>query len=382
MKIKILLFFLLGIYSIINAQKFNKYASVDEITARIPDSLTTTSKDIANYIDSKFKSDESKLRAVYMWVAKNIHYDIENMYSLLSDTCDIVINTLKTRKGICDNYAELFVDIARNVNIKSFIVNGYTKSGRNINSEPHSWCVAMIDSVWYIFDPTWGSGFIRNMEYVKQINDEYFKIYPKQAIKSHMPFDPLWQFLYYPITNLEFSASKYKQSKSRKYFNFIDSLKIYESQSEVEQLKSTIRRFQANVINSYLLHIRVNQLKAKVDNFYFKSVVKKYNSAVKYFNESIFLMNRFIDYRNNHFSPYKSDSHIKQMLDSIENILNLAIESLDAIQNPNTKSKNDIDLLYKSIEGIMDNLNKQKKFLTKFLKTEKQYRKSLFYDRM
>ena len=70
------------------------------------------------------------------------------------------------------------------------------------------------------------------------------------------------------------------------------------------------------------------------------------------------------------------------MLDSIENSLNLSIESLDAIQNPNIKSKNDIDILYMSIEGIMDNLNKQKKFIIKYLNTEKQYRKSLFYDRM
>jgi transglutaminase/protease-like cytokinesis protein 3 len=70
--------------------------------------------------------------------------------------------------------------------------------------------VAKIDGSWYIFDPTWGAGYV-NKYFIKKLNNAYFKVEPAQIIASHIPFDYLWQFLNYPITNGEFMKAKPSQ---------------------------------------------------------------------------------------------------------------------------------------------------------------------------
>ena len=47
---------------------------------KIPDSLTTSTSGIANYINENFKSEDEKIRAVFYWTASNISYDVPNMY--------------------------------------------------------------------------------------------------------------------------------------------------------------------------------------------------------------------------------------------------------------------------------------------------------------
>ena len=381
-KIGTLLILFLGFNSILNAQKKKDFTSVDGIILRIPDSLSTSSQDIASYINSNFLSEENKLRAIFIWVAENIQYDIDNMYSFDQDTNEIITKTLKTRKGVCQDYAELFNDIANKVGVKSYIVSGYTKEDGLVNYNPHTWCVAMIDSSWYIFDPTWGSGSIQNLSYVKQINDDYFRMCPEKSINSHMPFDPLWQFLNYPITNQAFCKARKEHYDKKTFFNYIDSLKTFEKQSYIDRLIATIKRIESNNINSYLIYISIQQLEKKVENYYNNNIVVKYNLAQNYYKEGIYLLNSFIDYRNNQFSPDKGDSYLKQMLNNIEDSFNLSIEYLESIENPNQKTRSSMNHLNKSIEAAMINLNKQKTFLDKVLKTSKNYRKSLFYDKM
>jgi len=66
----------------------------------------------------------------------------------------------------------------------------------------------------------------------------------------------------------------------------------------------------------------------------------------------------------------------------IEDSFNLSTEYLDSIETPTPKTLALMNKLYKSIEAAMLNVNKQKVFLEKVLKTSKNYRKSLFYDKM
>jgi hypothetical protein len=42
----------------------------------------------------------------------------------------------------------------------------------------------------------------------KTIRNTYYKVLPEEMIASHMPYDYLWQFLSYPITNTEFETGK------------------------------------------------------------------------------------------------------------------------------------------------------------------------------
>ncbi len=187
---------------LLTAQKtaINEYTAVDKKVLELADSSAKTTTGIANYIVSNFTSNTDRVRAIFIWTATNIQYDLDNMYAIdfYETTEDKVNRTLTTHKGICENYAAVFNEICLKAGIKSFVVDGYTRQNSNL---PHAWCAALIDTAWFMFDPTWGSGYIENKTFHKKIDNNYFKVNPLVFIKTHMPFDYLWQFSQYPITN-------------------------------------------------------------------------------------------------------------------------------------------------------------------------------------
>ena len=177
----------------------NEYSMIDKKALLLPDSLTKTTDQIATYILSNFKTDTEKARAIFIWVASNIEYDVDNMYALnfYKDAKQIIEKPLLTRKGICENYASLFTEICKKSGLKSYVITGYTMLNGMADYMPHAWSATQIDGKWFIFDPTWGSGYIYEDLFVRKIDNTYFKANPKFIIKSHMPFDYLWQFLNY-----------------------------------------------------------------------------------------------------------------------------------------------------------------------------------------
>lgn len=354
----------------------------DKLMLKIPDSLTTNTNDISYYINLISKSEDDKLRAIFVWITNNIEYDVVNKYNYGNRKEDFVNTCLKTRLGICSHYASLFVELAIQSGIRSYIVLGYTKKSGLVNCEPHSWCVAMIDSAWYMFDPTLGAGIVQYSEFAKQIDDSYFKMKPGKSIKTHMPFDPLWQFLDYPIRNTEFAKNNLKYNREKSYFNYTDTLLNYQKQTSSERLNSIVQRIEENGVNSYLIYLTLQQYKNEIESIYYNKVISKYDSAVYAYKESVYLFNQFIDSRNNQFKPDKSDLEIKQNIDSVEKSLVAAKRYIDKIKNPNPKMSSSVEHLYKSIELLNINIEEQKKFLEKYFNTPKNYRKSLFYEKM
>jgi len=381
LKIKVLFLILFFCtFSEINAQMNKKYSSVDKIALTIPDSLTTSSKDIADHINTLALSDENKLRVIYIWITKNIQYDTEKKYSFDQDSTDIIAKTLNTRKGVCTNYAELYSSIANKVGVKSNIIYGYTIQNGQVDYNPHSWCVSIIDSNWYMFDPTWGSGFIQNSKFIQHIDDNYFKMSPDRAIKTHMPFDPLWQLLNYPISNLEFCNKNTYQRNENILFNFNDTLKAYEKQSDIKRLISKRERIANNGINSFLIFTIIQQLDTQIATYYQENTYRKYDLALHAYKEGIYMLNRFIEHKNNQFLPNSGDLYLKQKLDEIENSFAESIVNLGSIDKPSIKLEKSIGQLYKSIDAIMKNVNEHSLFLDKFMKTPEKDRKSLFYE--
>jgi Transglutaminase-like superfamily len=377
----VLLIFTFGFSIGLIAQKNNNFSSIDKIILQIPDSLTISTQGLASYISSNYSNQNDKSRAIFIWIAKNIQYDIENMFALnfYQNTNEIIDKALRTRKGICMNYAELFNDIANKVGIKSYVVSGYTKQNGFVDYIPHAWCVANIDSVWYIFDPTWGSGYIEDSKFIKKVNNYFFKTKPEQIVKSHMPFDPLWQLLNYPITNQEFYEGKTQINVKKQYFNFIDTLSIYEKQSEIERLISSSIRIEKNGVKNSLVFDRLQHNKREIEYYNNKRIIDQYNSATNSYNIGINLLNIFINYRNNQFTPKKPDSEIKLMVDTVDTSFKLSREQLNNIKNPDSNTSSMITQLNKSIDNATVNLNEQKTFLEKYFKTGKLFRKSLFY---
>jgi hypothetical protein len=381
MKTLITIVLTLSFWVTLNAQNKNEYSSIDKTMLQIPKSLTTSSDGIARYINSKFSNNNDKARAVYIWVASNIQYDVENMFVQISEltTNEIIAKTLKTQKGVCTNFAVLFNDIALKSGITSYTIPGYTKQNEVVDNLPHEWCAANIDGTWYIFDPTWGSGFLQKGKFVSKINDFYFKVTPEDMISSHMPFDPLWQFSNYPVTCQEFYEGKTQRNTSKPYFNFKDSLSVYANQPEIEQLISSSKRIEANGVKNSLIYDRLRYNRREIEVYRNNVVVDQLNSAGNSFNAGINHLNEFIHYRNNQFTPKKSDGEIRQMIDTIASSFKFSQMVLDKIKPIDVNMSLQISQLNRSINEATLSLNEHQAFVEKYIRTGKLFRKSLFY---
>jgi len=377
------IFFLILITQTVFAQKttVNEYAIVDKKALQLPDSLTNTTDQIAAYITSNFVTDKDKSRAIFIWIASNIQYDIDNMFAInfYEKKEEKIAKPLRTRKGICENYASLFTDVCIKSGIKSFVIEGYTKQNGFSDYIPHAWSVARIDSSWFLFDPTWGSGSVNGGKFFKKINNNYYMVSPTTLIKSHMPFDYLWQFLDYPVTNQEFYEGKTQQNKTKPFFNFNDTLQLYEKLSYIDQLISTANRVEKNGVKNSLIFDRLQHLKLEIENDRQTKTINLYNSSVVDYNNGINYLNEFINYRNKQFTPNKTDHDIQNMLDIVDNKLQEAKIKLGQISNPNANTLNMIQQLTKSIDDALTQLKEQQAWLNQYFSKSKAGRKSMFY---
>ncbi|SFQ40850.1 transglutaminase domain-containing protein [Parafilimonas terrae] len=387
-----LLVFLLLFIQILNAQKIsvNEYAAIDAKALQIPDSLTATTAGIAGYINSNFATDKEKARAAFIWVASNIQYDIDNMFALnfYEAAEEKIDKPLKTRKGICENYAALFNDICAKCNIKSFMVPGYTKQNGFTDYIPHVWCAAYIDTAWFLFDPTWGSGYIMNSKFYKRIDNKYFEADPSFLIKTHIPFDYLWQCLNYPVSNQEFYEGKTTQNTTRAFFNYADSIALFEQQNHIEQLTAEARRIEKNGVKNSMIFDRLRHIKLDIENDKIDKENKRqamlatlYNDAVAYFNGAVKDFNGFIEYRNKQFKPEKTDEEIQGMIDSTNADILKAKNNIKQISNPDPAMDKFLSQLLPLIVDLDNRLNEQQDWLNLYFSKSKAKRKSMFYEK-
>jgi transglutaminase/protease-like cytokinesis protein 3 len=369
----------------------NEYAAVDKKTMEIPQSETTTTSSIATYIKVNFSTDMDRVRAAYVWTASTLEYDIDNLYAInfyeLPE--EKIAKSLKTHKGICENYATIYNDICMKCGIKSFVVSGCTKQGATTDLLPHAWCATMVDNEWYLFDPTWGSGVISDGQFIRKLNNSYFKVNPALMIKTHMPFDPMWECLNYTITNPEFAKGLTGINNSKAYFSYKDTIAAYEQLNETERYAAEARRIEQTGINNALVYNRLANLKQviemskqmnKINNQ--NEIATIYNRAVAEFNEGINELNVFIHYRNEQFMPHKTDPEIQGMVDSAAHKIGRAKIRLDQISNPNADIAAMITAIEKSIREAEQNLDEQKEFISRYFSKSKLIRKTMFYKKL
>ena len=377
----LVIMFLFAFQGLDAQEKTGDFRRVDELALRIPDSQTRTTREIAVYITSNFSSQTDRSRAIFVWVATTIQYDVDNMFAInfYQNTDEIIKEALSGRKGVCQHFAELYSAIANQSGLKTFVVSGYTKQNGSVDYLPHAWCASQIDSVWYLIDPTWGSGYISKGKFVRKINDNYFKAKPEKLISSHMPFDPLWQFLNYPVTSQEFYEGRTTTNTSKPFFDYPDTLKQFEQESRIGKLTASSRRIEQNGVRNSLIFDRLKHNRREIEYYNDSLRVEMYNSAVYNYNDGINHLNRFIDYRNRQFTPKKQENEIREMVNQAEWSLANARLKLQAIQNPDSSTAASILQLNRSIDEAMMNLNEQRIFVDKYFKTGKLLRKSLFY---
>src|SRR5258708_30002775 len=375
-------------------EKVNEYAKPDGKAMQLPDSLTASTDKIAGYINAHFNGSAEKPRAIFIWVANNIRYDVDNMFAInfYEEPGEKIAKPLRTRKGICENYAALFTDICGKTGIPSFVIEGYTKQRGFVDYIPHDWCAARIDSSWFLFDPTWGSGYINNGKFVRRINNDYFRAKPEVFIKDHIPFDYLWEFLYYPVTNQEFYEGKTEPQKSKPYFNYPDSIRVYEALGTNDQEMAAVVRIEAGGVRHSLIFDLLRHLKVEIENNRRQAEADKqkdeldkqneavhtYNSALADYNRGVNQFNDFINYYNKQFKPEMPDSAIQVMIDDSDRSLRSARSKVASLTIADAQIQNSIVSLNKGIDDLTARVTEQQEWLKKYFSKGKTGRKSMF----
>jgi hypothetical protein len=301
---------------------------------------------------------------------------------------DRIAKTLKNKTGICYDYAIVFNEIANATGIKAVLISGYTKVNERVANLSHAWCAAKIEGKWYLFDPTWGSGYVNNTDkkYTRNINNSFFKIAPELMINSHMPFDYLWQFINYPVTNKEFMEGVVAGDETKERFDFIKEIDRYESLSKVNQLSESSQRIEKSGMKNQLIsqayvdvNNRLNFEKDKENRAKFNEVNSKVNAIVKQYREAIKELNDFVNYRNKQFQPLASDEEIKRKIQVPRDELVKCKEALSAVEFIDNQNKSNLDNLEDNISQTLKQAEEHLKFVNLYLAKPKASRKTMFY---
>lgn len=162
----------------------------------VPKEYTKDIDALASYIKENSRDTRQMLWSLQNWLSENVVYDISTSdVQSKYDTEGLANWTLRNKRGVCANFSSLFSEVSNRMGIPMFIIEGYTLNDkiRGVNGG-HAWCACVIDSVPYLFDPTWDSGYVdpdnvRN--YHKRLSSKFFMVSPDSLKNSHVPYDPL-----------------------------------------------------------------------------------------------------------------------------------------------------------------------------------------------
>jgi len=350
------------------------YDKIDKNSNTIPDSLTSYTQ-IAEYLTKNLQTDTEKARALYTWISHNIQYNLSEMNADKSyQSVEAIIDeALKTRRGVCQHYAELFHAMAQSVGLETYLITGYTRDkAGEISDLGHAWNGIAIDSKHYLIDVTWAAGYQQNGQYVHQFRDEYFLISPEDMIQSHMPFDPVLQFLSNPLNNQDFISKDFSKLKIPGNFAFNDTIQQEIKLSKLKQLEFASRRIRANGVQHKLIQRQLN-------NNVLQIATIKYNTAIDTLNYGVENYNLYVTHKNKQFrNPNLEDEYIQELIESAERAARVANEMLYGLLSPSKELNTLIADARRNLAAIIPDLKKEKEFVEKYLNTWKPLRALLF----
>ena len=346
------------------------YTEIDKKSLCVPDSLKTADQ-ISGYLTKDLKNDVEKIRAFYIWISNNINYDLGNRGTTkrFKSKAEVIDDVLKNRKGICQQYAELFHVFCKKSGIKSFVIGGYARNGqKQISDVGHSWNAVQIGTNYYFIDVTWASGFTINNVYLNQFRDEFFLIEPQLFVKTHLPFDPVWQFSDNPVTIFDFNNQNFLKLSEKGNYNYRAFIAEIENQDRLTYLEKVNKRlFGLDELNDLLLdEIKENAFQIAYEKG--RIAADSYNTATDNFN--LYIRHKNARFRN----PDIEDAKLLELISDVERPLYKADFMFQNVFTFNSDLRNQFSRFQKSIQEFEAKLKIESAFINKYIKTKRPFR--------
>ena len=140
----------------------------------------TQTEQLADEICTDCETDEEKVKAIYRWMIASFEYDYD--YHAFIQYFDIR-RTLRTHKGVCYDFSNLFAALCRSQNIPCYVVDGTSYE----TAAQHTWNRVYYNSSWWDVDVTNDMSASKN-------NENIYGFHKLES--SHSPDD------YYRITKI------------------------------------------------------------------------------------------------------------------------------------------------------------------------------------
>ncbi len=199
-KTYILFYLLFFVPLFLSSQDFKR---VDSLIYTYPKSFSSPSG-LAKLISKDFNTELNRVRAIYIWIANNVSYDPkesskfgyefgsreEFLKKEKKHNEKLSKRVISKGQAVCEGYATLFTELSKELNIKSKVVSGSSKTkvsdiGKRFYAD-HAWNVVEIDKKLYLVDATWSAGSYDD-GFIKELNTFYFMTPPELFIKDHYP---------------------------------------------------------------------------------------------------------------------------------------------------------------------------------------------------
>ena len=107
----------------------------------------TQTEELADEICAGCDTDEEKVQAIYQWIIYNFEYDYD-YYAFIQYFN--VRRTLRTHKGVCYDFSNLFAAFCRSQNIPCYVVDGISYE----TAAQHTWNRVYNNNSWWDVDVT------------------------------------------------------------------------------------------------------------------------------------------------------------------------------------------------------------------------------------
>ena len=319
------------------------------------DSLTSLSL-MAQCISHRYHKPDTRLWGLYSWVATHIRYDMSarDQQMRMPKEDDLALWTLQNRRGVCANFAQLFAAVARRMHIETYAVSGYIVTFDNIRDDGHEWCACIIDGNPYIFDPTWGGGYmLNNQQYVSRLDDQFFMVAPEKMILTHVPEDPLFQFLNYPKYYDEIDNPG-KDRPVPVYRSWRDSLWAYNRQDSIARLEGELRRMRDNGFAN-------DWIQQEIKRVQYNYQVCLYNKQNDRMNGLVTRLNFLVNYFNNGYKPHRSRQWLNTEIAKIRGEIPDITEKLEIVNSISDTMSVGVDQMIKGLNSASDQLDLMQK---------------------
>ncbi|SHM08503.1 Transglutaminase-like superfamily protein [Chitinophaga jiangningensis] len=295
----------------------------DTAVIKIPPAATVSPTAMGKWLKANASNDYDAVKSLYYWIANNIRYDVTlaSADKPYKDTIDAAIKTLTTHAGTCQGYTCLFFEVCRQANIPVDLITGYTYVQGQLSTDgSHGWLGVQLNGQWGIIDPTWGAGAVDDSDVFRfSFTWEQFMISPEKAIYTHVPFDPIFQYLSHPVKPDELRDHTWETAANRPAINFEDSIAAYKKQTALEQVKSRMRRMEAYGVINQLQRDEVSFLQKSIPAAAYSTDVAsgadaRFRTAISQYNKLVTLISNKKSWGGTEFLIW-SDYRIKECQD-------------------------------------------------------------------